>query len=73
MSESNEQVLNGYRFRTHALDRGGGGWGAAVTYTSPIRPVSAKPELLKVSGDFATEQEAHAAARAAIVPLIERG
>ena len=73
MSESNEQVLNGYRFRTHALNRGGAEWGAAVTYASPVRPVGAQPEILKVDGDFATEQEAHDAARAAIVLLIERG
>ena len=44
MSESNEQVLNGYRFRTHALELGGAGWRAVVTYKSPVHPVGKRPE-----------------------------
>ena len=72
MSESTEQVLNGYRFRTHALDLGGAGWRAVVTYKSPVHPVGKRPETLKASGTFATEQEAHDAARASVVSLIER-
>jgi len=73
MSESDEQVLNGYRFKKHALDRCGVGWGAAVTYAPPIQPVDAQRQLLRVSGTFATEQEAHNAALVAIVSRIVRG
>jgi len=72
MSESNERVLNGYRFNTHALDLGGAGWRAVVTYKSPVHPVGKRPETLKSSGTFATEQEAHEAALASVVSLIER-
>ena len=72
MNESNLQVLNGYRFRTHALDLGGDGWRAIVTYKSPVHPVGKPAETLKASGTFATEQEAHDAALALVVSMIER-
>ena len=52
MSESNEQVLNGYRFTTQAIDLGGTGWRAVVTYKSPVHPVGKRPETLKGERDL---------------------